>query len=117
MVPREVVSLRHDRLIVVRQSISRPIRRQGRNCAGCCMRGTAEVDGEAMPLSLPVRRAPLLGSPPASAPCPTGEVELVVDGNHFARIVRDGILKAQTSLDIATADFKAMLVPEPGTRR
>jgi phosphatidylserine/phosphatidylglycerophosphate/cardiolipin synthase-like enzyme len=41
----------------------------------------------------------------------------VVDSQHFHRIVRDGIASAITSLDIATADFKAMLVPEPGTRR
>lgn len=46
-----------------------------------------------------------------------GQAELVVDAEHFARIVRGGILTATTSLDIATADFKAMLVPEPVTRR
>jgi phosphatidylserine/phosphatidylglycerophosphate/cardiolipin synthase-like enzyme len=43
---------------------------------------------------------------------PTGHVELVADAQHFQRIVRDGILKAKTSLDIMTADFKAMLVPD-----
>src|SRR5688500_11705010 len=43
-----------------------------------------------------------------------GRVELVVDGGHYHRIVRDGILKAKTSLGIATADFKAMLVPDAG---
>ena len=43
-----------------------------------------------------------------------GRVELVVDGGHYHRIVRDGILKAKTSLDVATADFKAMLVPDAG---
>lgn len=48
---------------------------------------------------------------------PSGTAELVIDSQHFYRIVRDGILKAETSLDIATADFKAMLVPEAGTRR
>jgi phosphatidylserine/phosphatidylglycerophosphate/cardiolipin synthase-like enzyme len=38
---------------------------------------------------------------------------------HFHRIVREGILGARTSLDIMTADFKAMLVPDPagGSRR
>ena len=46
-----------------------------------------------------------------------GQVELVVDDQHFYRIVRDGILKAKVSLDIATADFKAMLVPEAGLNR
>ena len=42
---------------------------------------------------------------------PTGTVELVVDSQHHRRVVLDGILKARVSLDIATADFKAMLVP------
>ncbi|HEY2588120.1 MAG TPA: phospholipase D family protein [Tepidisphaeraceae bacterium] len=46
-----------------------------------------------------------------------GGVELVADGQHFQRIVREGILRARVSLEIMTADFKAMLVPEPGTRR
>ncbi len=41
----------------------------------------------------------------------------MVDGQHFDRVVRDGMLKAETSLDIATADFKAMLVPAGGRRR
>ena len=42
---------------------------------------------------------------------PRGEAELVVDGQHFARVVQRGILEATVSLDIMTADFKAMLVP------
>jgi phosphatidylserine/phosphatidylglycerophosphate/cardiolipin synthase-like enzyme len=42
---------------------------------------------------------------------PRGEVELVVDGEHLARVVVNGMLKAQVSLAVATADFKAMLVP------
>jgi phosphatidylserine/phosphatidylglycerophosphate/cardiolipin synthase-like enzyme len=61
-----------------------------------------------MPLSLPVQSPDLW---PAS---PTGPVELVIDAQHFHRIVREGILKAKVSLDILTADFKAMLVPESG---
>lgn len=40
-----------------------------------------------------------------------------MDGNHLQRVVRDGILKARTSVAIATADFKAMLVPMGGKRR
>jgi phosphatidylserine/phosphatidylglycerophosphate/cardiolipin synthase-like enzyme len=48
---------------------------------------------------------------------PRGEVELVVDSRHFQRVVRDGMLKARTSLDIATADFKSMLVPSAARRR
>jgi phosphatidylserine/phosphatidylglycerophosphate/cardiolipin synthase-like enzyme len=47
---------------------------------------------------------------------PRGEVELVVDGQHLHRIVLDGICQAKVSVDIATADFKAMLVPR-GARR
>jgi len=43
-----------------------------------------------------------------------GAVELVVDEAHFRRVVLEGMLRARVSLDIATADFKAMLVPEPG---
>lgn len=47
----------------------------------------------------------------AMAVGPRGEAELVVDGEHFVRVVRQGMLRAQVSLDIMTADFKAMLVP------
>jgi len=47
-------------------------------------------------------------------PAPRGEVELVVDQQHYYRIVRDGILRAAMSLDVMTADFKAMLVPAAG---
>jgi phosphatidylserine/phosphatidylglycerophosphate/cardiolipin synthase-like enzyme len=54
---------------------------------------------------------------PVPQSIPPGQAELVVDGQHFYRVVRDGILKAKVSLDIATADFKAMLVPEPGSTR
>ena len=45
------------------------------------------------------------------------EVELVADEGHFQRVVVDGMLSAKVSLDIATADFKAMLVPRAGRRR
>lgn len=48
-----------------------------------------------------------------SMPC-RGPVELVLDADHLRRVVHDGILKARTSLAIATADLKAMLVPAPG---
>src|SRR5258705_3156647 len=52
-----------------------------------------------------------------SAGAPRGDVELVVDGEHFQRIVLEGICTARVSVDIATADFKAMLVPKGGRRR
>lgn len=35
----------------------------------------------------------------------------MLNRQHFERVVREGILKARTSLAIATADFKSMLVP------
>ncbi len=45
-------------------------------------------------------------------------MQLVIDAMHFRRIVREGMLGAGTSLDIMTADFKAMLVPDAaGGRR
>ena len=46
-----------------------------------------------------------------------GDAELVVDSQHYYRIVRDGILGAKTGLDVMTADFKAMLVPCAGSGR
>jgi phosphatidylserine/phosphatidylglycerophosphate/cardiolipin synthase-like enzyme len=46
-----------------------------------------------------------------------GHGELVVDQQHYQRIVRDGILRATVSLDVMTADFKAMLVPAAGSGR
>jgi phosphatidylserine/phosphatidylglycerophosphate/cardiolipin synthase-like enzyme len=55
-------------------------------------------------------------SPLSQLPLHTQKVQLVVDAEHHQRVVLDGMLKARISLDIATADFKAMLVPEPHTR-
>lgn len=52
--------------------------------------------------------------PASSTPVPLhlpSDVQLVMDGDHFERVVVGGILKARVSLDIRTADFKAMLVP------
>ena len=43
-----------------------------------------------------------------------GPAELIVDQQHYHRVVRDGILGAKLSLDVMTADFKAMLVPAAG---
>jgi phosphatidylserine/phosphatidylglycerophosphate/cardiolipin synthase-like enzyme len=48
---------------------------------------------------------------------PAGVCELVVNEEHFARVVRQGMAKAKISLDILTADFKAMLVPVGGLGR
>jgi phosphatidylserine/phosphatidylglycerophosphate/cardiolipin synthase-like enzyme len=47
----------------------------------------------------------------------SGTVSLVTDEQHFRRVVLDGICSARTSVDIMTADFKAMLVPDGFTRR
>src|SRR5947209_5448058 len=72
-----------------------------------------------MGLRLPQRaRSAPAGSrslPLARDAAPQGSAELVVDGQHFSRVVRDGILSARTSLDILTADFKSMLVPDPAS--
>lgn len=56
-------------------------------------------------------------APKSAAPFATGSAELVIDRDHFRRIVVDGMLAARISLDIMTADFKAMLIPAPGSRR
>lgn len=44
---------------------------------------------------------------------PKPAVSLVEGAAHFERVVIQGMLKANVSLDIMTADFKAMLVPMP----
>jgi phosphatidylserine/phosphatidylglycerophosphate/cardiolipin synthase-like enzyme len=46
-------------------------------------------------------------------PTPRGMVELVLDAQHFERVVLEGMLRAKVTLDISTADLKAMLVPLP----
>lgn len=43
--------------------------------------------------------------------------ELVSGADHFRTIVREGICQARVSIDIMTADFKAMLVPDGISRR
>src|SRR5579862_6707545 len=51
---------------------------------------------------------------PQSLPHPPhsrGEAELIIDRDHFTRIIKDGLCRAAVSLDIMTADFKAMLIP------
>jgi len=63
------------------------------------------------PLRLPTCDWP---SPGCARAAPRGEAELVIDAQHYHRIVEGGILKAAISLDIMTADFKAMLVPAAG---
>ncbi len=47
---------------------------------------------------------------------PGGQVELIANEEHLQRVVIDGMLKAEVSLDIMTADFKAMLIPSPMSR-
>ena len=66
------------------------------------------ADNTGMPLSLPVDQLALAAR---------GSAELVIDAQHHRRVVLDGILKSIVSLDIATADFKAMLVPQAGSTR
>lgn len=43
---------------------------------------------------------------------PAGHCELVVGPEHLSRVVVGAMLKAQASLEIMTADLKAMLVPD-----
>lgn len=57
---------------------------------------------------------PSLFVPSRAMPC--GQAELVVDAGHHQRVVHQGMLRAAVSLDVATADFKAMLLPQPGGR-
>jgi phosphatidylserine/phosphatidylglycerophosphate/cardiolipin synthase-like enzyme len=61
------------------------------------------------------RRLKVLTPPPPAVVA--GTAQLVVGAGHFQRVVREGMLGAKVSLDVMTADFKAMLVPEPGRRR
>lgn len=65
-----------------------------------------------------LRALRILSTPPDAGVGPAaaahGQAELVIDAQHYHRIVRDGILKAAVSLDIMTADFKAMLIPAAG---
>jgi phosphatidylserine/phosphatidylglycerophosphate/cardiolipin synthase-like enzyme len=46
-----------------------------------------------------------------------GQAELVIDSQHFQKIIFDGLMRAAVSIDILTADFKAMLVPDGVSRR
>lgn len=55
-------------------------------------------------------------SPVPTSAADAGEVELISGRAHFTRIIQEGLLQARVSLDIMTADFKAMLIPD-GRRR
>lgn len=59
------------------------------------------------------RAMPTLDALPA---WPAGECELVAGPRHHERVVTHGITKARRSVDLMTADLKAMLVPEQGIR-
>jgi phosphatidylserine/phosphatidylglycerophosphate/cardiolipin synthase-like enzyme len=43
-------------------------------------------------------------------------MELLFGADHFKRVVVDGVCGAKVSVDLMTADFKAMLVPDGGRR-
>lgn len=45
------------------------------------------------------------------------QTQLICDADHFQQVVREGLCKANVSIDIMTADFKAMLVPDGVSRR
>lgn len=48
----------------------------------------------------------------AANAAPGGRCELVADAQHLQRVVQEGVLEAKVSVDVMTADFKAMLVPQ-----
>ncbi len=62
---------------------------------------------------MPPRATDLEAIAPTPA-APNGVCELVADAQHLDRVVRRGMLDAKVSLDIMTADFKAMLIPAGG---
>jgi len=41
-----------------------------------------------------------------------GQAELIRGPEHLQRVIREGVLAAKVSLDIATADLKAVMVPD-----
>ena len=65
-----------------------------------------------LPTLVGMTRGDLTFDPSTMTP-PSGQGELVVDHAHYQKIVVDGMLKARTSLAIATADLKATLAPLP----
>ncbi len=58
----------------------------------------------------------LVSKKPSVKPA-NGNAELVVNSQHLERIVVEGMMSAKLSLDIMTADFKAMLVPQGKGRK
>ena len=54
---------------------------------------------------------------PQTQSAPVGQARLILNRDHFRTIVLDGICGAKASVDIMTADFKAMLVPDGYSRR
>lgn len=63
---------------------------------------------------VPAALCPGASAGAGSGTTPRGDAELVLDAQHYRRIVCNGILTAKTSLDIMTADFKAMVIPDAG---
>lgn len=66
-------------------------------------------------------RLPVLRDGPPAFPGeragPRGLCELIAGTDHLDRVVRAGMETARVSLDVMTADFKAMLVPPAGPAR
>jgi phosphatidylserine/phosphatidylglycerophosphate/cardiolipin synthase-like enzyme len=61
--------------------------------------------------SMPLSEDAFAGGPPAP-----DELELIIDSAHLDCVVAR-LLRARVSVDIATADFKAMLIPSAGFGR
>ena len=51
---------------------------------------------------------------PTVAGAPAGRVELVRHAEHLDRVIRGGVLRARSGLEIMTADFKAASIPNAG---
>ncbi len=47
---------------------------------------------------------------------PALSTSVVLGAEHFARVIRDGVLRAEFSVALATADLKALLVPDERRR-
>ena len=49
---------------------------------------------------------------PSTNTAANGQAELVVGPEHLQRVIREGVLGAHVSLDLATADLKSVMVPD-----
>ena len=57
-------------------------------------------------------------APAIRPPAASGQAQLVTGPEHLRRVIQQGVLAARVSIDLATADLKAVMVPDGhgGTR-